>query len=116
MANACTPPCCAGEPLADNEPMRNDIIHNPAAHRFEIALGEALAVCEYRLDDSGGQRVLTLHHTEVPAALQGRGVAGDLVAAALAWARAEGLKVRPTCSYVAAYMQRHPDTADLLAG
>ena len=33
---------------------------------------------------------------------------------ALAWARQEGLRVRPTCSYVAAYMQRHPETQDLL--
>jgi predicted GNAT family acetyltransferase len=49
----------------------------------------------------------------VPAALQGRGLAAALVQAALAWARAE--RLRPTCSYVAAYMRRHPDTQDLLA-
>ena len=59
--------------------------------------------------------VLMLHHTEVPEALAGQGVAAALVQAALAWARAEGLKVRPTCSYVAAYMRRHPETQDLLA-
>ena len=112
------PRCCAGETLTDNEPMSNDVIHNRAARRFEVALGDALGVCEYRVEDSegaGAQRVLTLHHTEVPAALQGRGIAADLVAAALAWARAEGFKVRPSCSYVAAYIKRHPDTADLLA-
>ena len=59
--------------------------------------------------------MLVLHHTEVPAALQGQGVAAALVQAALAWARAEGLRVRPVCSYVAAYMKRHPETQDLLA-
>jgi predicted GNAT family acetyltransferase len=32
------------------------------------------------------------------------------------WARAEGLKVRPVCGYVASYMRRHPQTQDLLAG
>ena len=90
------------------------VTHNPQAARFEAVLstpaGERLAICSYRLQ--GG--VLVLHHTEVPAALQGQGVAARLVEAALAWARAQGLQVRPTCSYVAAYMRRHPQTRDLL--
>jgi D-alanyl-D-alanine dipeptidase len=47
-------------------------------------------------------------------ALQGQGIAAVLVQAALDWARAERLQVRPVCSYVAAYMRRHPDTLDLL--
>jgi predicted GNAT family acetyltransferase len=38
-----------------------------------------------------------------------------LVGVALAHARDQGLQVRPTCSYVARYMQRHPETLDLLA-
>jgi len=90
--------------------MESRVHHHVAAARFELPLGEHLAVCSYRL--AGG--VLVLHHTEVPPALQGHGVAAELVAAALAWAREQGLPVRPTCSYVAAYMRRHPDTRDLL--
>ena len=58
--------------------------------------------------------VLVLHHTEVPRALQGQGLAAELVQAVLDWARTAGLRVRPTCSYVAAYMRRHPETQDLL--
>jgi len=57
---------------------------------------------------------VTFTHTGVPAALQGRGIAAQLVAAALDWARAEGVKVVPACSYVRVYMQRHRDTQDLL--
>ncbi len=68
------------------------------------------AVCSYRRVGD----VLVLHHTEVPRALQGQGLAGELVQAVLDWARAEGLRVRPTCSYVAAYMRRHVETQDLL--
>jgi predicted GNAT family acetyltransferase len=30
------------------------------------------------------------------------------------YARRQGLRVRPSCSYVRAYMRRHPDTLDLL--
>ena len=94
--------------------MKNAVIHNRASHRFEVGLSDSLAVCDYRLSEISGQRVLTLHHTQVPEALEGNGIAADLVASALAWARTENFKVRPTCSYVAAYMQRHPETADQL--
>jgi uncharacterized protein len=91
-------------------PMRPEITHQAAAQRFEAHLDGHLAQCCYRRE---GQ-VLVLHHTEVPPAFEGQGVAGALVSAALAWARAEGLRVRPTCSYVAAYMRRHAETQDLL--
>jgi uncharacterized protein len=91
-----------------NEPLR--IEHHAAASRFEACVDGQLGVCVYR------QIGQTLHmvHTEVPAALQGRGIAAALVQEALEWARAQGLKVRPLCSYVALYMRRHPQTQDLL--
>lgn len=91
--------------------MNTTVQHHPEAQRFEALVDGRLALCSYfRQGDT-----LTLHHTEVPPALQGQGVAAALVAAALAWARHEGLRVRATCSYVAAYMQRHPETQELLA-
>lgn len=58
--------------------------------------------------------VMHTQHTGVPAALEGRGLAAALVQAALAHARSRGWQVRPVCSYVRAYMQRHPETQDLL--
>ena len=88
-----------------------DIVHNPEAHRFEAIVDGGFARCDYRRVGS----VLQLHHTEVPVALEGRGIAGQLVAAALAYARENGLKVAPYCSYVRSYMHRHPETHDLLA-
>jgi len=87
------------------------VVHNPGAQRFECSQGADLAECCYvRRGD-----VLVLHHTEVPPALQGLGLAGQLVQAALDWARANHLRVQPSCSYVASYMKRHPPTQDLLA-
>ena len=87
------------------------VTHHPQACRFEARTSAGLAMCSYRRQGD----VLVLHHTEVPPALQGQGVAGELVARTLAWARAQGLRVVPTCSYVASYMRRHPETQDLLA-
>lgn len=87
------------------------IRNNLEAQRFEATIDGQLAVCDYRRQ--GG--LLVLPHTLVPPALQGHGIAAQLVKSALDWARAEGLKVRPVCSYVAAYMRRRPETQDLLA-
>jgi predicted GNAT family acetyltransferase len=88
------------------------VTHRPEASRFEIEVDGQVAVCAYRRVDG----TLLLTHTEVPHAAQGQGHAAVLVQATLDWARAEGLRVRPLCSYVAAYMRRHPQTRDLLAG
>ena len=88
------------------------IVHNPEAQRFEAGQGADRAECCYRRQGN----VLVLHHTEVPAALQGLGLAGLLVQAALDWARENQLRVQPSCSYVASYMKRHPQTQDLLVG
>ena len=84
--------------------------HDRAAGRFWARVDGQLCVCDYRLQ---GDTVM-FTHTEVPPALAGRGLAARLVQVALDWARAEGLKVRPLCSYVAAYLRRHPDQQDLL--
>jgi uncharacterized protein len=86
------------------------VTHNAAASRFEARTGGGLGVCAYRLHDG----VMVLTHTEVPPQAQGQGHAAVLVQAALDWARAQGHAVRPQCSYVAAYMRRHPETRDLL--
>ncbi len=85
-------------------------MHQPEAARFVVETPQGLALCSYRREAG----ILVLPHTLVPPALEGRGIAAALVKEALAWARQEGLRVRPTCSYVAAYMQRHPETQDLL--
>ena len=86
------------------------ITHNSAASRFETTVEGQLCVADYRLAGS----VMAMTHTHVPPALEGRGIAAALVAEALAHARREGWRVRPLCSYVARYMQRHPETLDLL--
>jgi predicted GNAT family acetyltransferase len=87
-----------------------DVRHNTAASRFEADVAGGLARADYRLRDG----VMQLVHTEVPRAAEGRGVAAQVVRAALEYARANGLRVLPLCSYVREYIRAHPDTQDLL--
>ena len=58
---------------------------------------------------------MTITHTIVPAAIGGRGIAGQLVQAALDHARSAGLKVAPECSYADDWMRTHPEYEDLRA-
>lgn len=88
------------------------VTHNALAHRFEAMVEGLRSELDYQLTGN----VVWMTHTGVPRELEGRGIAAQLVVAALAWAREQGLKVKPSCSYVAAYMRRHPETQDLLAG
>jgi hypothetical protein len=91
--------------------MNLHIEHQPERGRFQAVVEGRICVADYRVADG----VITITHTEVPAPLEGRGIAGELVQALLDHARAQGLKVRPLCSYARAYMRRHPATASLLA-
>jgi predicted GNAT family acetyltransferase len=88
-----------------------NVRHNLRASRFEASVDGQLCVADYHLHNG----VMTMFHTKVPRALEGRGIASRLVSAALDHARAQGLKVRPDCSYVASWMQRHPESLELLA-
>jgi len=85
--------------------------HEPGAHRFVVTIGGSEALLEYREIDG---RTLDLHHTSVPPALRGSGIASRLTAYALDYAREHGYKVVPTCPFVAAYIDRHPDYRALL--
>jgi predicted GNAT family acetyltransferase len=81
--------------------------HNAAAERFEAEVDGEICEASYRLLG----RTVTFTHTGVPRRLQGHGIAAALVREALAWARREGLRAVPACSYVQSYLRRHPDEA-----
>ena len=58
---------------------------------------------------------LILIHTEVDEAFEGQGIGSGLVSGALEDIRARGLRIVPICPFVKAYLQRHPEHADLIA-
>lgn len=89
--------------------MPDDVRDNPPRQRFEIDLDGHTAFATYKRADG----VLTILHTEVPKELNGRGIGSRLARGVLDSARAAGLKVKPLCPFVASYMDKHPEYADL---
>jgi uncharacterized protein len=78
--------------------------------RLEIERDGHVAWLEYAL----AGKVLQLIHSEVPEALRGEGIASELAHTALEWAREQGLKVDVICPSVAAYLEKHPEYANLV--
>jgi predicted GNAT family acetyltransferase len=81
------------------------------SNKFTIAVdGETVGLTAYA--DDRGSRVFP--HTEVDDGFEGRGLASILIGEALAQTRAEGLRVVPQCPMVAAYIDKHPEYADIV--
>jgi predicted GNAT family acetyltransferase len=76
----------------------------------DLGGGEAAELTYSRAADG----VVSLDHTYVPDSGRDKGIGKQLATAALAWAREQGLRVIPTCPYVAAFVKRHPEYADLI--
>ena len=82
------------------------VIHDRDRHRWEARIGEDLAgFATYRRS----QGVIDVQHTEVHPAFEGRGVGGVLVRAALDEVAAGADRLVPSCPFVAAWLERHPD-------
>lgn len=91
------------------------IVHVPEQDRWEAVEGEgadarSVGFLSYEIDGD----VLDLQHTVVDPRKRGHGLGGRLVETGLQHARAEGLKVRPTCPFVPGYVADHPEHQDLL--
>ena len=83
----------------------------PERSRYELTSGEeVIGFIDYRLHGD----VITMVHTEVDEAHSGQGHAGTLARSALDDARSRGLTVVPSCPYVASYIEKHPEYADLV--
>ena len=87
------------------------IRHDAAHHRFSTEVDGHTAYVEY----VPGTDAIAITHTIVPAAIGGRGIAGDLVRAVALHARNEGLRIDPQCSYADAWLRKHPEFEGLRA-
>ena len=87
------------------------IANNPAEHRYEARIGGELAgYCEYNLLSEA----IMFTHTEVLQAFEGKGVGSALARHVLDQARADGKHVIPVCQFIAGYIRKHRDYADLV--
>ena len=91
--------------------MTPEIHHDPVARRFYTLVEGSEAEVTYYYD---GATILVISHTGVPPPIAGRGIASELVRAVFEFARSANLKVRPACSYAAAWVQRHTQYADII--
>lgn len=89
-----------------------DITHNPATQRFEVTIDGHTGFLSYEVIDDD---TLNYNHTIVPKELGGRGLGTALVKHALDYARDNGKKVVPSCSFVASYIDRRDEYQSLLA-
>jgi predicted GNAT family acetyltransferase len=86
------------------------VVMNEETGRFELTVDGETAFAEYKLHPD----TLVLPHTVTPPALEGRGIGSALAKAALGYARLNHLKVKPLCPFMAGYIQKHREWADVV--
>lgn len=84
---------------------------NEAEKQFELHVAGKMAFLEYIRE---GEKIF-MTHTEAPDELRGTGAAGKLVERSLQCSKDNGLTVVPSCSYVADYINKHPEWNDILS-
>jgi uncharacterized protein len=96
-----------GRSFVDSE----GVTDNRERSRYELTVEGHTAFAAYRIDGD----VITFTHTVVPPELEGRGVASRLILYSLTDVQTRGLGVIAKCPFVAAYIRKHPEWAELLA-
>ncbi len=96
--------------MAD-EPVTVRVTENRARHRYEAYVDDTLAAYVAYEYTPGG---ITFLHTRTEPDFEGRGIGSRLAQSALDDARARGLHVTPMCPFISAYIDRHPEYADLV--
>jgi uncharacterized protein len=92
--------------------MSTNVVHNKEQNRFEIYLDSARVGL---MDYTSAEGLIHLTHTEVDPVHQGKNLAAILLRESLSTIRSEQMgKVVPVCSYTVKYMEKHPETQDLL--
>jgi predicted GNAT family acetyltransferase len=91
--------------------LSTEVVNNGAEQRFEAHVDGHTAFLSYRQFPDR----FVLVHTEVPPPIEGKGIAGRLLATALDFARAAHLRVVPLCPYVTSFIRKHPEYLDMVS-
>lgn len=88
------------------------VVQNSDRHRFEALVdGKVAGFITYRSTDEA----VDLQHTVVKPDYEGQGVGSLLVRTTLEQIQEAGKQVIPTCPFVRAYLERHPEWESLRA-
>lgn len=85
---------------------------NEEKGRFELEVEGHIAFSEFKITK---QSIIFITHTEVPPALEGKGVGSTLVLKTLHWIKEKGYPLAPLCPFVASYIKRNPEWKEILA-
>lgn len=69
------------------------------------------AYIKYTVEDG----IMSINSTVVKKEMGGQGIAGKLTDRAVEFAREEGYKIKPICSYAVRYFEKKPELKELLA-
>ncbi|MBC7937520.1 MAG: N-acetyltransferase [Rhizobacter sp.] len=83
---------------------------NKAANRFEMKFEHRDSLVEYEIDGD----IISLLHTEVDPALEGRGAGTAMVEKVLNEIKDRNMQLIPLCPFVVAYIKRHPEWENLI--
>jgi predicted GNAT family acetyltransferase len=99
--------------MSAGEPATTTVVDVPESNRYELRAGdEVVAVAQYILVPKGNRIVLT--HTEVDPQREGQGLGAAIAKGVLDDVRRRGLLVQPLCPFMAAFISRHPEYAEIV--
>ncbi len=92
--------------------MEHEVVFDKDHECFRVHLREdSYATVHYQFVD----QAMHITYTKVPDALQGKGYGKIMMESVLPLIEIQGFKIVPKCSYVAHYLNKHPEWEHLLA-
>ena len=97
------------------KPIRQlEVAHHPQNNRFFIDLPNGMAYLDYQADAGTQPPVMEFTHTFVSENLRNQGIGTQLIEAGLDYAMEKGFNIKPTCPFVGAYLETHPEFAEAI--
>ncbi|MBU2113938.1 MAG: N-acetyltransferase [Gammaproteobacteria bacterium] len=81
--------------------MTQQVLHQSEQQRFVLQLDGVEAVLDYQVNGSS----INFHHTFVPPAFRGKGLAETLVRHGLTWAKQQQYQISASCWYVQKFLR-----------
>lgn len=91
-----------------------EVEHLPGRFRVLDGDGRQVAHLDYEIRSDADGVIWDLTHTYATESVRGTGIASAMVAATLDEARAEKVRIIPTCPYLPVWLRRHPEYQDLV--